>query len=113
MVQKSNDDNGRKILNNGWGRLNPKSYNNINQVTVPRYDKNGVPVPGIDRVCLDLSWVNRDFKPFEHPIPAIQSMVQDLSDYHYFTELDLCESYNQLAITEELGNILTFSCSFQ
>jgi len=67
---------------------------------VPRLDKDGIPVEGRDRVCLDLSWVNKNFETFKHPIPDIQEIIQVLADSKYFSELDLSEAYNQLRLND-------------
>ena len=112
LVQKVIDDNGRRILQRGWGRLNPTSRHNINQVRVPRLDKEGIPIPGRDRVCLDLSWVNHIFETFKHPIPDIQEIIQVLSESKYFSELDLSTAFEQLRVSEELSQLFTFTCSF-
>ena len=106
------DNNGRRILDRGWGKLNPTSRHNINQVRVPRLDKDGVPIEGRDRVCLDLSWVNKIFETLKHPIPDIQEIIQVLADSKFFSELDLSEAYNQLRISDELSQYMTFTCSF-
>ena len=106
------DENGRRILQRGWGRLNPTSRHNINQVRVPRLDKEGIPIPGRDRVCLDLSWVNHIFETFKHPIPDIQEIIQVLSESKYFSELDLSTAFEQLKVSEELSQLFTFTCSF-
>ena len=82
---------------------------NINQVRVPRLDKDGVPIEGRDRVCLDLSWVNKIFETFKHPIPDIQEIIQVLADSKFFSELDLSEAYNQLWISDELSQYMTFT----
>ena len=55
---------------------NPTSRHNTNQVRTPRLDKDGVPIEGRDRVCLDLSWVNKMFEPFKHHIPDIQELFR-------------------------------------
>ena len=84
LVQKSMDENGRRILDRGWGKLNPTSRYNINQVRVPRLDNDGVSISGRDRICLDLSWVNHIFETFKHPIPDIQEIIQVLAESKFF-----------------------------
>ena len=71
------NENGMKFLKKGWGKLSHKSYCNIHQVRVSRLDNSGIPAPGRDGDCLDLSWVNPSFELFENPIPDIQEMVTD------------------------------------
>ena len=113
LVLKIINEKWMKFLKNGQRKLSHKSYCNIHQVRVSRFDNSGIPAPGRDGDCLDLSCVNPSFELFENPIPDIQEMITDLSEFCYFSELDLFESYNQLVITEtSLGNILTFNYSF-
>ena len=106
------DNNGRRILDRGWGKLNPTLRHNFNQVRVLRLDKDGVSIEGRNRVCLNLSWVNKIFETFKHPIPDIQEIIQVLADSKFFSELDLSEAYNQLRISDELSQYMTFTCSF-
>ena len=90
------------IWDNGWGKLKPTSRHNINQVRVARLDKEGKPVAGRNRICLDLYWVNHIFETFKHPIPDIQEIIQVLSDSKYFSELDLNQAFEQLKVSEEI-----------
>ena len=91
--QKILDENGRRLLNRGWAKLNPTSRQNINEVKVPRLDKDGIPVEGRDRVCLEQSWVNKIVDTFKHPIPYIQGILQVLADSKYFSDLHSSEAY--------------------
>jgi len=53
------DDNARRLIDRGWAKMNPRSRHNIPQVTVKRFDKRGVPIPGRDRVYLNLRPMNK------------------------------------------------------
>ena len=56
---------------------------------MPRLDKNGLPVPGRERVCLDLKPVNKCLEHYDHPIPRMDMILQELMKYKFFLEGDL------------------------
>ena len=63
------DRNAAQLIADGRAFFNPSSKHNICQVIVPRLDKNRLPVPGRERVCLDLKPVNKCLEHYDHPIP--------------------------------------------
>ena len=91
--------------------LNPFSKHNIGQVIVHRFDKNGAPVIGRERVCLNLIPVNKCLEHFEFPIPRIDTILQKLMRYSVFSDLDLAEGFNQLRVSKPLQDIFTFTSS--
>ena len=104
--------NGKRLIKENKARLNPKSKHNISQVIVPRFDKNGFPIEGRERVCLNLPPINKGFEPFKHPIPKISDVTQQLMESSWYTEFDLDQGYEQLKVDGELVDLLTFTCRF-
>ena len=84
---------------------------NIGQVIVPRLNKDGIPIKGRERVCLDLKPVNKCLEHFDHPMPRIDKILHELMQYKYFSEGDLDSGYHQFRISKSLQDIFTFSCS--
>ena len=78
---------------------------------MPRLDKNGLPVPGRERVCLDLKPVNKCLEHYDHPIPRMDMILQELMKYKFFSEGDLDSGYHQFRVSKQLQDIFTFSCS--
>jgi hypothetical protein len=113
LVQQSCDIiDGQKILDAGYGFINNSSPHNINRVRVSRKDKDGQPLSiDRDRWCIDLSWVNHCLEDFDHPTPDLQDIIEKMTEFHYFSELDLKEAFNSLRITRDLSDILTFTTS--
>ena len=52
------DRNTNELLAADRAYINPLSKHNIGQVIVHRFDKQGAPIPGRERVCLNLIPVN-------------------------------------------------------
>ncbi|CAM9924695.1 unnamed protein product, partial [Heterosigma akashiwo] len=79
----------------------------------PRTDKEGNYL-GIerDRICLNMSWVNEFLEDFSHPLPKIADILDDLTQFKYYTELDLANAFNQVKVCPELSDLLTFTTSF-
>jgi hypothetical protein len=105
------DKNAEQLIKEGRAFYNPKSRHNIGQVIVPRLDKNNIPIVGRERVCLDLKPVNKCLEHYEYPIPRINKILRELTNYKYFSEGDLDSGYHQFRISKELADIFTFSCS--
>ena len=105
------DRNANELLAADRAYINPFSKHNIGQVIVHRFDKQGAPIPGRERVCLNLIPVNKCLEHFEFPIPRIETILEKLMHYVYFSELDLAEGFNQLRISKHLQQIFTFTCS--
>jgi hypothetical protein len=74
-------------------------------------DKNGIPVIGHERVCLDSKPVNKCLSHYEHPIPRIDNILGTLTEFKYFSEMDLDSGYLQFKISKNLSDIFAFTCS--
>jgi len=112
LVQKSCDIDGQKILDAGYGFLNPHSPNNIPRVRVARKDKDGNPLDiSRDRWCLDLRMLNACLEDFDHPLPNLQDVIEGMTRSKVFSELDLKEAFNSLRINRELSDLFTFTTS--
>ena len=105
------DRNADELLAADRAYLNPYSKHNIGQVIVHRFDKKGATIPGRERVCLNLIPVNKCLEHFEFPIPRIETILEKLMQFVYFSELDLAEGFNQLRVSKQLQQIFTFTCS--
>ena len=105
------DKNADQLIKDGRAFFNPSSRHSIGQVIVPRFDKNGIPITGRERVCLDLRPVNKCLEHFEHPIPRIDKILQILMKYKFFSEADMDSGYHQFRISKNLQDIFTFTCS--
>ena len=105
------DHNAFQFIEDGRAHFNPSSRHNIGQVIVPRLDKNGIPIVGRERVCLDLRPVNKCLEHFDHPIPRIDNILRELMKYKVFSEGDLDSGYHHFRVSKQLQDILTFSCS--
>ena len=92
-------------------RLNPQSKHNIAQVIVHRCGKDGMPIQGRERVCMDLRSVNKALQDFDHPIPHTRKMARALAESHYYSEL-VSEAFNQLKVSPELSEFFTAATSF-
>ena len=88
------------------------SEHQLAQVIVNRKDKEGRVLVGRERVCLDCRPINKGFRHYKYPIPSINKMLRTMSKSHYYSKLDLTESFEQFRISEELSNYLTFMTSF-
>ena len=112
LDQEIIDRNAEQLITDKFNRafFNPKSKHNIGQVIVPRLDKNGIPVAGRERVCLDLKPVNKCLEHYEHPIPRIDDILRRAIKFKVFSEMDLDSGYHQFKISENLSDIFTFTC---
>ena len=98
--QKLIDDNAQRLIDEGKAFYNPSSKHNIAQVIVNRFDKDGVPIKGKERICLDLRAVNKALEHYEFPIPRIETILRTLINSSVFSELDLSAAFNQLKVDE-------------
>ena len=81
--------------------FNPSSIHNIGQVIVPRLDKNGLPVPGGERVCLGLKPVNKCLEHYDEN----GYDLQELMNYNFFSEGDLNSGYHQFRVSKQLKTL--------
>jgi hypothetical protein len=102
--------NAEELIKADRAYFNPYSKHNIGQVIVHRFNKQGAPIAGRERVCLNLKSVNRCLEFYEFPIPQIEAILQILMDFKFFLELDLAEGFNQFRIFKSLQQIFTFTC---
>ncbi|CAM9990334.1 unnamed protein product, partial [Heterosigma akashiwo] len=47
-----------------------------------------------------------------HPLPKISEILDELMKYKYYSELDLANAFNQMRVSPELSDLLTFTTSF-
>ena len=60
------------------------------------------------RLCLDSRAVNTAIKRQIHPIPTLESIVDDLHGSKYFSKIDLRQAYCQILLDEPSRNLTTF-----
>ena len=70
---------------------------------VVTYRKNGK-----IRLCLDARAVNNAIKRQTHPIPTLESIVDDLYGAKYFSKVDLRQAYCQVLLDDQSRNLTTF-----
>jgi len=73
-----------------------------NMVVVPKKD-------GDIRLCFDARAVNTSIIRQTHPIPTLESIIEDLHDAKYFSKIDLRQAYCQILLDEESRNLTTFA----
>ena len=88
--------------------MNPQSKHNIAQVIVHRFDKDGLPILGRERVCMNLRPINKGLERFDQPICHIRKMIRALAKNKYYTELDFSEAFTNCEIQT---NFLTWLLS--
>ena len=79
------DRNANELLAADRAYINPFYKNNIGRVIVHRFDKQDAPISGRERVCLNLIPVNKCLQHFEFPIPCIETILERLINYVYFS----------------------------
>ena len=60
------------------------------------------------RLCLDARLVNTAIKREKHPIPTLESIIDDMNGSVYFSKLDMKEAYNQIELAEESRHLTNF-----
>jgi hypothetical protein len=78
------DDNARELIKQNKAKLNPQTPHNLTQVIVQRFDKQGKPIPGRERVCLNMRPVNVAFEHFHFPLPHISDIKDTLASSTFF-----------------------------
>lgn len=64
------------------------------------------------RIALDLRVLNSVIQGSSYPLPKISTIISNLSNYKYFTSLDLQQAYHQIDLPEHLQDKLTFTSMF-
>lgn len=72
-----------------------------NMVVVPKKDGN-------IRLCLDARAVNTSIIRHTHPIPTLESIIDDLHGAKFFSKIDLRQAYCQIMLDEEARDLTTF-----
>ena len=60
------------------------------------------------RLCLDARLVNTVIEREKHPIPTLESIVDDMNGSIYFSKLDMKEAYNQIELAEQSRYLTNF-----
>ena len=88
----------------------------IESVTGPQeWVSNLVATPksnGSVRLCLDARSINTAIKRETHPIPTIESVVEDMHEATIFSKIDMTEAYTQIVLEEESRKLTNFHTSF-
>ena len=102
--------NLRKQINEELHKLQEKDF--IEPVNKPsKWISNLVIVPKKDgsvRACLDARAPNKAIKRQTHPIPTLESIIDDLAGARYFSKIDLRSAYCQILLDEPSRELTTF-----
>ena len=63
---------------------------------------------GAIRITLDMREPNKAIKPIKMPIPRLEEVRAELSDYKLFSKLDFRTAYHQLKLSRESQNMTVF-----
>ena len=63
------------------------------------------------RLCLYARLVNTAIEREKHPIPTLESIIDDMNGAVYFSKLDMKEAYNQVELDEESRHLANFHTS--
>ena len=100
----------REKINDELDRLEKLDF--IEKASGPsRWVSNMVVVPKKDgniRLCLDARAVNTSIIRQTHPIPTLESIIDDLHNAKYFSKIDLRQAYCQILLDEESRDLTTF-----
>ena len=61
------------------------------------------------RLCLDARVINTAIKREKHPIPTLDSIIDDMHGAKIFAKLDMKEAYTQIVLEENSRNITSFN----
>lgn len=64
------------------------------------------------RLALDLRLLNSVIENSSYPLPKISTLINNISQFKYFSSLDFKQAYFQLKLPEELQDIITFTTPF-
>lgn len=64
------------------------------------------------RLALDLRLVNAIITQSAYPLPKIQDIISNISEFKFYTNLDLHSAYNQINLPEEYRQKLAFNTPF-
>jgi transposase InsO family protein len=64
------------------------------------------------RIAMDLRMLNSLIEGSSYPLPKISTIISNLSNYSFFTSLDLQQAYHQINLPEHLQDKLTFTSMF-
>ncbi|KAK3742618.1 hypothetical protein QZH41_000460, partial [Actinostola sp. cb2023] len=88
------------LLNKGWVRKSRSAYSSP-VVCVRKKD-------GSLRLCVDYRRLNQKTIPDRHPLPRIQTVLENLGGNHWFTLLDQGKAYHQGFIHPDSRNVTAF-----
>ena len=60
------------------------------------------------RLCLDARLVNTEIEREKHPIPTLESIIDDMNGVVYFSKLDMKETYYQVELDEQSRHLTNF-----
>ena len=81
------------LLARGWIQPSTSPYNHP-ILLVKKKD-------GSTRMCIDFCKLNANTKIDCYPIPRVDDLLDKLEGCHYFSKVDLAQSYHQMAIAPE------------
>lgn len=81
-------------------------------LVVVKKRKNNLNDPQTYRLAVDLRLINNILKPSAYPLPRITDTITKLSNFKFFTVLDLANAYWQVDMPEEYHDMLAFTTPF-
>ena len=88
----------------------------IESVTGPQeWVSNLVATPKSDqsvRLCLDARAINTAIERETHPIPTLESIIDDMSGSTIFSKIDTREAYTQIILSDESRKLTNFHTSY-
>ncbi|GBO42798.1 Retrovirus-related Pol polyprotein from transposon 412 [Araneus ventricosus] len=68
--------------------------------------------PASYRMALDLWLLNTILENSIYPLPKIPTLINEISNYPFYTTIDFCKAYWQILLPEEMQDVLTFTTPF-
>lgn len=105
----------RDLVDRVRAELDKYTKQNLHYTSDSKFSSPLVPVVKPDgdiRLCVDYTRLNAYITSPATPIPKIFTMVQDISEFSYYAEVDLSKAYRQLKLDKFSAELLSYVTPF-